>query len=51
MKFTIATKKGDNPGVLGWVAQSIERPTLDLSSGNDLKVMGSAPEVLGMEPA
>ena len=37
-----------------WVAQSVERLTLDFSSGHDLRVMGSSPalgSVLSMEPA
>ena len=37
-----------------WVAQSVNHPTLDLSSDLDLRVMGSRPVLgfmLGMEPA
>ena len=37
-----------------WVAQSIEHPALDFSSGHDPRVVGSSPtlgSVVGMEPA
>ena len=37
-----------------WVAQLVERQTLDISSGGDLTVMGLSPKLgskLGMEPA
>jgi len=36
-----------------WVAQSVKHPTLDLSSGLDLRVMSSSPtlgSMLGVEP-
>jgi len=36
-----------------WVAQSVKHPTLDLSSGLDLRVVSSSSELgstLGMEP-
>ena len=38
---------------IAWVAQLVESPTLDLSSGLDLRVMDSGPmlgSVLGVEP-
>ena len=37
-----------------WVAQSVERPTVDFSSGHDPRVMGLNPisgSVLSVEPA
>ena len=37
-----------------WVAQSVERPTLDFGSGHDPRVVGSSPasgSVLSMKPA
>ena len=37
-----------------WVAQLVERPTLDLSSGLDLRVVSPSPtlgSVLGIKPA
>ena len=37
-----------------WVAQSVERPTLDFGSGHDPRVAGSGPtsgSALSMEPA
>lgn len=40
-------------GVGAWVAQLVKRPTLDFSSGLDLKVMSSSPalgSILSMEP-
>ena len=36
-----------------WVAQLVKHPTLDFTSGLDLRVMGSSPvlgSTLGMEP-
>jgi len=52
MFCTVLLKKKKSLGG-AWVAQLVKRPTLDLSSGLDLKVVGSGftlASTLGVEP-
>ena len=45
-------KNTDSGGT--WVAESVERPTLDFGSGHDPRVVGSGPSsgsVMSVEPA
>ena len=52
MSFFVVVKNSQSQTT--WVAQPVERPTLDFDSGHDPRVMGSSPmlgSILSVEPA